>query len=143
MTIDWLLVNACATWLMLGVILVIQFVHYPLFARVGREGFAAYENAHGRAITAVVLPPMVIELGSAIALVITPPAGMDGLMWTGLALVVVIWASTALLQVPAHTRLARGFDADAHRRLVRSNLLRTAAWALRAGIVAFALHTAG
>lgn len=143
MNVDWLLVNACATWLMLGVILVIQFVHYPLFARVGREGFSDYENAHGRAITGVVLPPMVVELVSAIVLVVGPPPGMDGLMWVGLALVGVIWASTAFLQVPAHTRLARGFDADAHRRLVRSNLIRTGAWALRAGLVAYALHAAG
>jgi hypothetical protein len=36
------------------------------------------------------------------------------------------------LQVPLHTRLARGFDPAAHRQLVRTNWLRTLAWTLRA-----------
>ena len=29
-----------------GLIWIVQVVHYPLFGRVGREGFAAYESAH-------------------------------------------------------------------------------------------------
>jgi hypothetical protein len=39
-----------------------------------------------------------------------------------------VWISTALLQAPAHGRLAQGFDAVVHRRLVRSNWIRTLAW---------------
>jgi hypothetical protein len=35
------------------------------------------------------------------------------------------------LQVPAHGVLAEGFDADAHRRLVASNWIRTIAWTAR------------
>ncbi|MDZ4699106.1 MAG: hypothetical protein SH809_05310 [Rhodothermales bacterium] len=140
MTIDLLLVNAFVTWFMLGVILVIQIVHYPLFSRVGREGFAAYQRAHERAITWVVFPPMAVELATAIALVARPPAGVPAqLLWVGLGLVGVIWASTAFLQVPQHTRLEAGFSADAHRKLVRTNWIRTAAWTLRAGLLAYAL----
>lgn len=142
MSIDLLLVNAFVTWLMLGVILVIQIVHYPLFSRVGREGFAAYQRAHERTITWVVFPPMAIELATAIALVARPAPGLPvPLAWVGLGLVGVIWASTALLQVPQHARLEAGFSADAHRKLVRTNWIRTVTWALRAGLLAYALAT--
>jgi hypothetical protein len=45
---------------------------------------------------------------------------------------VVVWISTALLQVPLHNRLANGFNPAVHRRLVLTNHIRTFAWTLRA-----------
>jgi hypothetical protein len=57
----------------------------------------------------------------------------------GLALVAVVWTSTALLQVPAHRKLAAGYHAGAHRRLVRTNWVRTAAWTARGALVVGAL----
>ena len=56
----------------------------------------------------------------------------------GLVLLVGIHASTILLQVPAHRRLSTGFDAGVHRRLVRTNWVRTVGWSLR-GLVAVAM----
>jgi hypothetical protein len=47
-------------------------------------------------------------------------------------LVVVIWFSTFLLQVPCHTRLSQGFDAQIHAQLVSTNWIRTLAWSARA-----------
>ena len=49
----------------------------------------------------------------------------------GLALLAAVWMSTALLQVPCHRKLARGFDPDVARRLVSSNWIRTVCWSLR------------
>jgi hypothetical protein len=51
-----------------------------------------------------------------------------------MALVSVIWMSTWIWQVPAHRRLDAGFDAAAHRRLTRTNWMRTAAWTARSAI---------
>jgi len=125
-----------ATVAMAGVIWVIQLVHYPLFSGVGAEGFTAYEAAHQARITWVVGPLMLVELAAAVALTAgLGPPGLPGWMpWAGLALLGVIWASTALLQVPLHTALGAGFDGDAHARLVATNWLRTAAWTLRAAL---------
>lgn len=53
----------------------------------------------------------------------------------GLALVAVIWLSTALLQVPCHELLCVGFDPAVHQRLVWTNWIRTAAWSLRGFLV--------
>ncbi len=125
-----------ATLTMFGVIWVVQLVHYPLFAGVGSDGFPAYEAAHQARITWIVLPAMLLELGTAIALVVQRPSVIPAWMaWAGLVLVGVVWLSTAFVQIPLHTALSAGFDGDAHGRLVASNWTRTVAWTLRAGLV--------
>jgi hypothetical protein len=130
-----LLAHAAATLYMAGLIWFVQVVHYPLLGRVGRGEFVAYERAHVRRTTWVVGPPMLVEAGTAVALVVV----LGGrLPWIGLALLAVVWLSTALLQVPCHERLRDGFDEAVHRRLVRTNAIRAAAWTARA-VIAIAL----
>jgi hypothetical protein len=138
-----LLLHAAVTWFLTGLIWTVQIVHYPLFAAVGRDGFARYEADHARRITWIVAPLMSLELlsGAWLALV-APTVVASGLAWSGLALIVLLWASTALLQVPCHRRLSAGYDEGAHRRLVASNWLRTAAWSLRSLLVAAMLWVA-
>ncbi|MBM4291012.1 MAG: hypothetical protein FJ138_05830 [Deltaproteobacteria bacterium] len=128
-----LLLNAALSLVLAGLIWVIQVVHYPLFALVGRAEHGAYHAAHVRRITWLVAPLMGAELLCALALWWAAPPPLLGAARAGAGLVGVIWASTALVQVPAHDRLARGWDAAAHARLVRSNWVRTAAWTVRAG----------
>lgn len=134
------LAHVAATLTMFGVILVIQVVHYPLFARVGPHTYATYQSSHMARITWIVLPAMGVELVTAGWLAWTPPPALPSWMtWTGLALVVLIWVSTALVQAPLHARLTRGFDPDLHRRLVATNWVRTAAWTARSGLVLWML----
>jgi hypothetical protein len=131
-----LLAHAAATLFMVGVIWLFQLVHYPLFARVGRPGFAAYSGSHTRLTGLVVGPPMLLEAATSVALVVwTPPGISVPLVWEGLILVAGIWLSTAFLQSPRHTTLGRGFDPSAHRFLVTSNWLRTVLWSLRGLVV--------
>lgn len=131
-----LLVNAAATLYMVGVIWFVQIVHYPLFGRVGEQGFQTYSEAHSRLTTYAVGPPMLAEAGTALLLVPLRPTGVPlGAALFGLALVGVIWASTALLQVPRHNAFARGFDRAAWRGLVATNWVRTAAWSTRGLLV--------
>lgn len=130
-----LLLHAAATVALAGLVWFVQVVHYPLFARVGRDAFADYEADHVRRTTRLVTPLMLVEAGTAVLLLALDPSALTV---TGAALLAVVWTSTALVQVPLHRRLERGFTADAHRRLVRSNALRTAAWTGRA-VVALAL----
>ena len=131
------LLHLLATLTMLGVIWTVQVVHYPLFARVGAAGWAAYEAAHQARITRVVGPAMVLELVTAVWLVLHRPAAFPA--WAvvaGLVLAGLVWASTALVQVPLHAALSGGaFDAEAHARLVATNWVRTALWSVRAGLV--------
>lgn len=130
-------VHLGATLLMAGVIWIVQVVHYPLFAGVGREAFAAYEAQHQRRITWVVGPLMLIELATAVMLVVThsPPGVPAWMPLLSLVLVGVIWLSTAFVQVPLHNALGGAFEAAAHARLVATNWIRTLAWSLRAALV--------
>jgi hypothetical protein len=138
-----LLTHAAATLFMVGVIWFVQVVHYPLFDRVGTSDFSAYSTRHTTVTGLVVGPPMILEAGTAVALVVwTPPGISVSLVWTGLLLVAGIWLSTALLQAPRHTTLGRGFDPAAHRFLVTSNWLRTVLWSLRGLVVLCILYLA-
>ncbi len=122
---------------MTGVIWMVQLVHYPLFAFADRARFGAMAAAHADRITWIVGPAMLVELATALWLVARPPLGVSRpLLAGGLALLVVIWLSTALLQGPDNGRLAAGFDPAIHTRLVTTNWLRTIAWSLRAFLVA-------
>lgn len=130
-----LLAHAGATVAMAGLVWFVQLVHYPLFAHVGRDGFALYEAQHTRRTTWLVAPLMLAEAATALVLVVVDPSALTVV---GAALLGVVWLSTALVQVPLHGRLERGFDVHVHRRLVRSNAVRTAAWTGRA-VIALAL----
>jgi hypothetical protein len=131
-----LLAHLAATLVMVGIIWFVQVVHYPLFGGVGAEGFPAYSEAHTRRTGYVVGPPMLLEAATAVLLIfLRPPAVPASAAWAGLALLAVVWASTALLQVPRHRTLGTGFDMAAWRALVLTNWVRTAAWTLRGALV--------
>ena len=132
-----LLVHAAASWFMTGLIWLIQVVHYPLFARVGTAGYREYQVAHQKLISFVVGPVMLVEAG-ATALVLLERR--DGWTLAGGALLAVIWASTAFLQVPMHVALSQGFDAQAHARLVDTNWIRTVCWTARGVIALWMIH---
>ncbi len=128
--------HTVATLFMTGVIWFVQIVHYPLFAAVPAAEFPAYERRHTTRTVWVVAPPMVVEALTALILAVRPPSGVSPLLaWVGLALVVVIWLSTNVWQIPRHRQLSQGFSASAHQRLVLTNWVRTAAWSLRALLV--------
>ena len=133
-----LLLNFASTWAMVGLIWLIQIVHYPLFSRVGVEHFPKYSADHQRLITYVVLPLMCVELGTAFLLWGARPAGISNAsVIAGILLVIVIWGSTFAIQVPQHGKLLAGYDAEVCRQLVCGNWVRTIAWTVRGVIVAW------
>jgi hypothetical protein len=138
-----LLANACSTLMLIGLIWFVQIVHYPLFRQVGAEQFPGYHAAHVRLITWVVAPAMIIEAVTAAIMAWQPPLfGGELICRAALILVLVIWLSTALMQVPRHDVLAQGFDAVAHGGLVWTNWTRTVAWSLRGVVVVYLLYRA-
>ena len=131
-----LLAHAAACLYMSGVIWLVQIIHYPLFSDVGNANFSSYEKRHTATMTWVVAPPMLIEGVTGVLLFWFPPAGLsEGPILAGLVGLGIIWLSTALIQVPCHEKLTRGFDPVIHKRLVITNWLRTIAWSLRGVLV--------
>ena len=129
-----------ATLYLVGVIWIVQILHYPLLADVGADGYAKYHKRHTSRVTPVVAPVMIIELLTAIYLVFVSFEQINAFyFWCGLALVLIIWISTFLVQVPLHEKLGAGFDIDVQQRLVRTNWIRTAVWTLRGALVLWIL----
>ncbi|MBT8467848.1 MAG: hypothetical protein HKN10_07360 [Myxococcales bacterium] len=136
-----LLIQVAATWAMTGIIWFVQLVQYPSFAQVDAGSFAAFHAHHSKSISIIVAPLMIAEAVSAVAFLWAPlRVQTPAQIWIGIGLIAFIWASTFLLQVPAHRRLDAGFDDGTWRMLVRSNWLRTIAWSARAGLVTYWLH---
>ncbi len=132
-----LLQLACALS-MTGIIWFVQVVHYPLFASVGSSGFSLYEAEHARRTGWVVGPLMCLELASALLFLLPrfrPAAISAGAAWGGFALVLVLWLSTGLIQVPLHNRLAAGYDTAVVSKLIATNWIRTVAWTLRSALL--------
>lgn len=124
-----------STLFMTGLIWFVQVVHYPLYAMIGSHEFPAYQERHQRLTTLVVGPVMLLEATTAVAWIYRPPAAAETLTWVALGLLLIIWLSTAALQVPAHGRLTEQYSDAVHRRLVQTNWIRTVAWTCRSLIV--------
>lgn len=131
------LINLVSIVYMTGVAWLVQLVQYPLFSAYGKsENFADYHASYTFWITPVVAPAMILELITSFLMIFYAPEEFDQrLVWLGLILTLLVWASTFLLQVPLHERLAREFDENAHSALVATNWIRTAAWTLHAVLV--------
>ena len=133
--------NLVATLYMTGLIWFVQLVHYPLMASVGEDRYVNYQTAHMSRTTWAVGPAMLMEAGSALALVLCLPPGTQlALAWRAFALLVVIWIATAIFSVPAHQKLLSAFNPKAHRHLVLTNWVRTIGWTARAIIVVCIFH---
>lgn len=136
-----LLLHTASTLGMTGVIWFVQAVHYPLFAYAEGPAFRDFAAAHQRRTGWVVVPLMLTEATTATLLLLSALASW--IAWLGWVLLVVIWLSTALVQVPLHRRLSTGFDATAARRLVVTNWWRTIPWSLRSALALYLVFHGG
>ena len=126
-----------STWYMTGLIWFVQLVHYPLMNRVSPPNYIAFQQAHMNRTVWAVGPMMLLEAVTAAALLFVRPEGFSMILAiTGFILVLALWISSAVFQVPCHLKLGKGFDAVPHRRLVRTNWIRTIAWSLRSALLA-------
>ncbi|WP_337869663.1 hypothetical protein [Meiothermus sp.] len=138
---SWLILHFANTWFLVGLIWMVQVVHYPLFAKVGLAEFARYEVAHSNLISLVVGPLMLFELLTAVVLLTQWPASIPSWVgWLSFILVGLIWLTTMFVSVPLHARLATGFDAHVHALLVATNWIRTLAWTARGLLMAWLLY---
>ena len=121
--------NVISAFLLTGVIWTIQIVHYPSFHYIDKLSFTNFHNFHERRISIIVMPLMLIELITSIALYIHN-------MWSiifalNLLIVVLIWCSTFFVQVPIHSILSKKKDKNLIEKLVNTNWIRTFLWSIR------------
>ncbi len=133
MTIFWL--NLASTWYMVGLIWLIQLVHYPLFNYVGSEEFIVFHDNHKILITPVVGTVMIVELVTSVIILFQPHCGIrNWLSIVGIILLGIIWSSTIFFQIPIHNTLSSKFNENALIMLINTNWIRTICWSVR-GII--------
>lgn len=123
-------INLLTSWALFGLIWVIQLVHYPAFEFVDSQNFLAFHQHHTSAITFIVMPLMLIELGLSIYL--GQHYQWNTVYLIPLLLVLIIWLSTFFIQVPLHNTLGNGKDSDLIQKLVNTNWIRTILWTIKA-----------
>ena len=128
-----LLANFVATCLMTGVIWFVQWVHYPLLAKVPVDRAVETAIDHQRRTGQVLAIPMAVEGFTTLGLLIIRPESVHIFWpWFGAVLLAVALGSTVFVSVPLHAKMATNPTADFGQRLVVTNWPRTIAWSLRA-----------
>ena len=116
---------------MVGLIWLIQRVHYPGFFFVDKAQFTTFATWHQKRISSIVIPIMVIELVSSVALCFFSTTYI-WLIYLNMGIVALNLGVTFAVQVPIHKKLTEKMDIALIKRLVTGNWIRTALWSLRA-----------
>lgn len=126
------LINTFASFFLTGLIWTVQLVHYPSFRFVNEENYPAFQYHHTHRIDKIVIPLMVAEITTSFGLFWVD--GYFSLNAIGFYIVLLIWASTGIFSVPAHSKLEKGKNLSAINQLVNTNWIRTALWTIKSGI---------
>ena len=122
--------NIAVSWGLLLLIWLVQVIIYPAMSRIPAKEFVSYHRWYVTRISAIVLPLMICELITTIGWLMLEPYSFYSSF--AAVLLVIVWLSTFMLQVPVHRRLQSGKDDARIRKLVNTNWIRTIAWTARA-----------
>ena len=133
------IIHAASCFMMTGLIWTIQLVHYPSFYWIEKSAFTDFEVFHSRRISFIVIPVMIIELGSGVLLTLF--SGYQSSWLLNLVGIIIIWLSTFVLSVPCHQKLSQNRDEATIKRLVQTNWPRTILWSVRSVFLFWILVT--
>ena len=121
-------VHFLSTSFMVGIIWVIQLLHYPTFHFIKESNYVEFQHFHMQRISFIVVPAMILELLSAFMLVYYIPSN---LLIVCLIILLVIWSITFVFFTKLHQGLLGGYDKIIVDKLVQINWSRTVLWSLR------------
>jgi hypothetical protein len=112
---------------------IIQILHYPSFLHYDEKTFPQAMISHQSAISIIVMPLMLTELFVTFFIFYK---NTNIYSTSILVIVLLIWLSTFLIQVPIHKKLLSGKDTNQIHKLIRTNWSRTFLWSLKLGVLA-------
>ena len=121
-------VNFISTSVMVGIIWVIQLLHYPSFHFINEKKYVDFQHFHMERISFIVIPVMIIEFASALLLAYFFRSSLTIIL---LALVLGVWLITFIFFTNMHQKLTNGYDPTIVQRLVQINWSRTTLWSFR------------
>ena len=124
--------NLVLSFIAVGLIWTIQLVHYPSMKYIPKDRFPEYHNFHSIRISILAIPLMFAELfTSTILLYQNLNNAIQTIFLVNLILVLLIWLSTFLIQVPLHNALSKKKNIEKLSKLIFSNWIRTILWTAR------------
>ena len=125
---NYILLNIIINSILVGVILMTQFINYPLFKSI-KSDFTNYHKQYTERMGYVVAPLMVIEL--ILVTYITLHHKENLFVIFIFLLTIIIWASTFFIQVPIHNTLSKKKEKNKIIVLNKSNYIRTICWIIK------------
>jgi hypothetical protein len=100
-----------------------SFVNYPSWHLIGQAEFLEYHHFVSPRILTYLVAPMLIGTGFTILMLWFRPAAIPvRFVWAAIALQVIVWVSTAGIQVPIQIQLsADGYSLPLFERLIETN----------------------
>ena len=121
-------IHFLSTSLMVGIIWVIQLLHYPTFHFIKESDYVEFQHFHMQRISFIVVPLMIMELLSGFMLVYY---FRSNLLILCFIILIVIWLITFVFFTKLHQSLLGGYDKIIVDKLVQINWSRTVLWSLR------------
>ena len=125
---NYILLNIIINSILVGVILMTQFINYPLFKSI-KSDFTNYHKKYTERMGYVVAPLMVIELILVTYIILHHKENLFVIFI--FLLTIIIWASTFFIQVPIHNTLSKKKEKNKIIILNKSNYIRTICWILK------------
>ena len=124
------LLHLMASSIMVGVIWVVQLVHYPSFNYVEKQRYSNFQSFHMMRISYVVIPVMLAELLTLVLLVYSMDEIDIALVLSG-TILLMIWFITAIFFSKTHQKLTLGYNKSVVCDLIKMNWSRTILWTFR------------
>ena len=132
-----LVISAAASWAMVGLIWMVQVVHYPMLAEFSASSPGTAAVVHQRRISWVVGPLMAAEGVTALILLVDRPATIERDERLGRSFVAGRGAALDRPRPGATPQpIGAGHDRAVARRLISTNWVRTIAWTGRGVLLA-------
>ena len=126
------MIHLVSTSFMVGVIWIVQLVHYPTFLFIDEQKSNDFQKFHMSRISYIVMPAMTTELFSGIYIYIYSNMAIDSnLFLLALTILIINWIITALVFVKMHNKLLINYKIEIISLLVKWNWLRTLLWSVR------------
>ena len=121
-----------STSIMVGVIWIIQLVHYPTFLFIDKQKYFNFQKFHMSKVSYIVMPAMTVELFSGIYILLYSENLIENnLFLLAFSFLVLNWVITGLVFVKIHNSLLIEYNMQTILLLVKLNWIRTTLWSLR------------
>ncbi|MBH76459.1 MAG: hypothetical protein CMP68_04925 [Flavobacteriales bacterium] len=125
---DLATLNVLLNSILVGIILITQFVNYPLLKKID-QNFEIIHKEYTKKMGYVVAPIMTLEAFAVFSMYIYYPKNNNLILI--MCLTLIIWLSTFFIQVPIHKTISFKKNSKKVKKLITTNYIRTISWCFK------------